>query len=169
MRHGGGAGFGAGTGSGCTGTADGGAAVLAIELICAAILVSMVLSWAASCWEIPSSFLLASSNLTPEVAEFLSLWRRRRDSNLRSPLKMVRRFESTPVDLLWLHLSAKRPTYFARGIDVSNPAPSANESVSAGSRGRCRPKSRLWRRSGPATGREKVRPDASGPVFPDGH
>ena len=53
---------------------------------------------------------------------------------------MVRRFESTPVDLLWLHLSAKRPTYFARGIDVSNPAPSANESVSAGSRGRCRPR-----------------------------
>ena len=85
MRHGGGAGFGAGTGSGCTGTADGGAAVLAIELICAAILVSMVLSWAASCWEIPSSFLLASSNLTPEVAEFLSLWRRGRPPSAYLP------------------------------------------------------------------------------------
>jgi hypothetical protein len=43
---------------------------------------------------------------------------------------MVRRFEVIPVDLLWPHLSAKRPTYFVRGIDVSNPAPSANESSS---------------------------------------
>ena len=42
------------------------------------------------------------------------------------PAKMVRRFEATPVDLFWPHLSAKRPTHFLRGIDVSNPAPSAS-------------------------------------------
>jgi hypothetical protein len=42
--RGGGAGFGAGTGSGCTGVADDGAPVLAIALISAAILVSIVLS-----------------------------------------------------------------------------------------------------------------------------
>ena len=50
----------------------------------------------------------------------------------------------------------------------SGPPP-ASESVSAGSRGRCRPKSRLWRRSGPASGREKgtrrLRPDAVWPCF----
>ena len=40
------------------------------------------------------------------------------------------------------------------GTDGSNPVPSANESVSAGSHGRCRPKSRLWRRSGPTSRRE---------------
>src|SRR6516165_10727265 len=33
-------------------------------------------------------------------------------------------------------------------------ATSASESVSVGSRGRCRPKSRLWRQSGPGLGRE---------------
>src|SRR6516165_4105532 len=33
-----------------------------------------------------------------------------------------------------------------RGTDGSNPPPSATESVSVGSRGRWRPKSRLWRR-----------------------
>ena len=65
--RGGGAGFGAGTGSGCTGVADDGTPALVIALICAAILASIVLSWAATCWEIPSSFLLSSSNLTPEV------------------------------------------------------------------------------------------------------
>ena len=56
-----------------------------------------------------------------------------------------------------------------RGTDGSNPVPPASESVSAGSRGRCRPKSRLWRRSGPASGREKgtrrLRPDAVWPCF----
>ena len=48
-------------------------------------------------------------------------------------------------------------TILHRGTEGSNPPPSANESVSAGSRGRYRPQSRLWRRSGPASGREKGR------------
>jgi hypothetical protein len=81
-----GAGFGAGTGSGCTGVADDGTAALAIALICAAILASIVLSWAATCWEIPSSFLLASSNLTPEVtllpSTFMLSWSTRALSRL---------------------------------------------------------------------------------------
>jgi|SRR5215510_13887281 len=45
------------------------------------------------------------------------------------PAKMVRRFEATPVDL---HLTAsfrETPTYFVRGIDVSNPGPSSGEST----------------------------------------
>jgi hypothetical protein len=35
----------------------------------------------------------------------------------------------TPVDLFWPHLSAKRPTHFVRGIDVSNPASSRSGST----------------------------------------
>src|SRR6516164_7990923 len=57
-----------------------------------------------------------------------------------------------------------RETFHKSRTDGSNPVPSANESVSAGFCARCRPKSRLWHRSGPASGREKVtrrlRPDA---------
>jgi hypothetical protein len=44
------------------------------------------------------------------------------------PAKMVCRFEARPVDLFWPHRSTKRPTYFVRGIDVSNPASSSAES-----------------------------------------
>jgi len=46
------------------------------------------------------------------------------------PAKMVRRSEATSVGLFWPHLSAKRPTYLVRGIDVSNPSPSSGESAS---------------------------------------
>ena len=52
------------------------------------------------------------------------------------PAKMVRRFEATPVDL---HLAAsfrERRTYFVRGIDVSNPGPSSEESATNRSRRR---------------------------------
>src|SRR6516164_2030132 len=59
------------------------------------------------------------------------------------------------------------------GTRGSNLLCSANESVSAGSRRRWRPKSRLWRRSGPGSGREKgtswLRPDFVWPCFSDGH
>src|SRR6516162_2152027 len=62
---------------------------------------------------------------------------------------------------------------FSRGTEGSNPACSASESVSVGSRGRCRPKSRLWRRSGRGLGREKgtswLPPDFVWPCFSDWH
>ena len=54
-----------------------------------------------------------------------------------------------------------------RGTESSNPFPSCGESVSAGSRGRCRPKSRMWRRSeiglGPENGTSWLPPDSIGP------
>ena len=51
------------------------------------------------------------------------------------------------------------------GTSSSNPLCSSGESVSAGSRGRCRSKSRLWRRSGFGLGREKGRDGCDQALF----
>jgi hypothetical protein len=62
-------------------------------------------------------------------------------------MRRCERSELSKVELHQCPLDKQGQTESGR----SNPASSAGESVSAGSRGRCR----LWRRSGPGSGREK--------------
>ena len=73
----------------------------------------------------------------------------------------------------WPRIPSPRPSLSRGGTDGSNPSSSASESVSAGFRGPCRPKPRLWRRSGPGLGPEKgtswLRPGSVWPCFSNRH